>query len=51
MKKNIIMFLGIALVGSFVFAATTAMAWRCGVGRGIGGYGYGCGCGMGPGFC
>ena len=42
------MFLGIALVGFFLFA-NSAMAWRCGVGRGMGGYGWGCG--MGKGIC
>ncbi len=46
MKKITIMFLGIILVSSFLFI-TSAMAWRCGTGRGMGGWG----CGMGPGIC
>ncbi len=44
MKKITLMFLGIVLVSSFLLTSS-AMAWRCGLGRGMGGCGM---CGWDP---
>ena len=46
MKKITLMLLGTAFIGTFLLTSS-AMAWRCGWGRGMGGWG----CGLGPGTC